>query len=543
MSSRNIMEVGRLRSLQSLELPTYFTPQTALEPLPIFKVLAVGSAETTAYIRGLVTGIPEIRLTASNREEAQVAKPPNLSVLMLVVADQSDLEFALQSYSLLPTCSQKYVYGYNLPSDSQLEQQAKEFAKNMSCEYLSSSDFNSGSQLLGKFRSRDDDIVELVTHLFNEFDRDHSGLIELSEIRDIGKRLGESLSDEEIQTIITEIDINGDGKISLEEFGAWWRSGRMGKTRKMAKLATRMANMTGFLNKYGEAFKTVVGTQTVSKTKWDISAGNMPSLDHPGLRVKGHLSVNKPQHDMDPQLQRFKEFPVMWTFTFPLKEGQDPSAACLTLQQRLKLPEFKTLCSVAEGKLVLAFVLKERALEQATETFEQKVGTGLSSAPAEQTFDFELQLRKSPSQIAEELQRSPLEQALDGIRVRFQCELWNFYQPALRSLLKMLDSEPRALLEVLIASDVSLDLQVNPLNYLSSSVYSTLTNYFYEFYYEKVTLAREGRFKQKWLQALHEAVRTDEVQVFIKNFSTMLDVTIEAAGLGTLLTQKTPELD
>ena len=537
------MEERRLRSLQSIELTTYFTPQTALQPLPSFKVLAVGSADSNAYLRTLVAELSEIRLLTATREDSNAAKPANLSVLLLLIADEADLEFALLSASAFPSCSQKYVYSRNLSPDSQLEQQAKELAKNISGEFLAEAEYSSGSLLLAKFRARDQEIVELVTHLFNEFDRDHSGLIELSEIQEIGKKLGESLSDEEVQTIIKEIDVDGDGKISLEEFGAWWRSGRTGRSRKMAKLANQMANMTGFLNKYGEAFKTVLGTQTVSKTKWSLTLGNLPEGTQAGLNVKGHLSINKPKSEMGEQLQRFAEFPVMWSFTFNLKQGQDPTIACQTLTQRLKIPNFKTLCSVAEGKLVLAFILKERALELATETFEGQVGAGLSSAPAEQTFDFELQVKKSPAQIAEEMQRSPVEQVLDGMRFKAQCELWSFYQPALKSLLKGVPFAQRALLEALISSNCTLEVQVNPLNFLPAAVHSKVGSNVSETYYDKVKLARDGRFKLKWLQALYESVSTAEVQIFIKNFSTLLDITVEAPNLGELLTQKKPELD
>lgn len=537
------MEERRLRSLQSIELSTYFTPSNSLQALPSFKVLAVGSADSNSYLRTVVADTADIRLLTATREDSSAARPINLSVLLLLVADEADLEFALLSATTFPSCSQKYVYGWSLSSGSQIELQAKELAKNISGEYLNGEEYSSGAQLLAKFRSRDNDIVELVTHLFNEFDRDHSGLIELSEIKAIGQKLGEALSDDELQTIIKEIDVDGDGKISLEEFGAWWRSGRNGRSRKMAKLANKMANMTGFLNKYGEAFKTVIGTQTVSKTKWNIAIGNMPETAHPGLTVKAHLSINKPKNEMDQQLQRFAEFPVMWSFTFNFKQGQDPTAICLSLPQRLKIPNFKTLCSVNDGKLVLAFILKERALDLATETFEKQVGSGLTSAPAEQTFDYELQIKKSPAEIVEELQRSPLEQILDGVRLKMQCELWNFYQPSLKSLLKDLPSTPRKLLEALNTSNVNLELQVNPLNFLPSNFHDKAGVYFAEFYYDRVKLAREGRFKQKWLQALHEAVSTEEVQVFIKNFSTLLDVTIEAPGLGALLTQKKPELD
>merc|ERR1711924_45384 len=53
---------------------------------------------------------------------------------------------------------------------------------------------------------------------FAVFDKDNSGTIDASELAEVMKTLGESLTAEEIQEMIKEADIDGDGQVSFEEF-------------------------------------------------------------------------------------------------------------------------------------------------------------------------------------------------------------------------------------------------------------------------------------------------------------------------------------
>lgn len=50
------------------------------------------------------------------------------------------------------------------------------------------------------------------------FDVDGNGLIDREELRKVMSSLNESLSEEELDAMIKEADINGDGLISFEEF-------------------------------------------------------------------------------------------------------------------------------------------------------------------------------------------------------------------------------------------------------------------------------------------------------------------------------------
>eukprot|EP00831_Metopus_contortus_P039515 TRINITY_DN3096_c0_g1_i4.p1 TRINITY_DN3096_c0_g1~~TRINITY_DN3096_c0_g1_i4.p1 ORF type:complete len:603 (+),score=112.24 TRINITY_DN3096_c0_g1_i4:108-1916(+) len=77
------------------------------------------------------------------------------------------------------------------------------------------------------------ELVKLIASVFNEFDKDKSGYIELKEIKEVAKELGTEIPESEAEEIIQELDINKDGKISMEEFVEFWKTGRQGRSSKM----------------------------------------------------------------------------------------------------------------------------------------------------------------------------------------------------------------------------------------------------------------------------------------------------------------------
>jgi len=60
---------------------------------------------------------------------------------------------------------------------------------------------------------------EELKEAFNVFDKDGNGFISASELRHVMTNLGEKLTDKEIDEMIREADVDGDGQISYEEFG------------------------------------------------------------------------------------------------------------------------------------------------------------------------------------------------------------------------------------------------------------------------------------------------------------------------------------
>ena len=67
-------------------------------------------------------------------------------------------------------------------------------------------------------KMKDTDSEEEILEAFKVFDKDGNGFISAAELRHIMANLGEKLTDEEVDEMIREADIDGDGQINYEEF-------------------------------------------------------------------------------------------------------------------------------------------------------------------------------------------------------------------------------------------------------------------------------------------------------------------------------------
>lgn len=73
------------------------------------------------------------------------------------------------------------------------------------------------------FEDRQADIEQQIREIsdaFKVFDKDNSGTISADEIRAVLKKCGEDLDDKELDEMLRRVDVDGDGKISIEEFAA-----------------------------------------------------------------------------------------------------------------------------------------------------------------------------------------------------------------------------------------------------------------------------------------------------------------------------------
>ena len=65
---------------------------------------------------------------------------------------------------------------------------------------------------------RDTDSEEEIRQAFKVFDKDGNGYISAAELRHVMATLGEKLTDYEVDQMIREADVDGDGQLSYEEF-------------------------------------------------------------------------------------------------------------------------------------------------------------------------------------------------------------------------------------------------------------------------------------------------------------------------------------
>ncbi|KAL4218380.1 hypothetical protein ACF0H5_023117 [Mactra antiquata] len=63
---------------------------------------------------------------------------------------------------------------------------------------------------------------EIIRSAFRTFDKDGNGYIDAKELRVAMKKLGECLTDRELDDMMRQADIDGDGKINYEEFVKIW---------------------------------------------------------------------------------------------------------------------------------------------------------------------------------------------------------------------------------------------------------------------------------------------------------------------------------
>jgi len=93
------------------------------------------------------------------------------------------------------------------PTEAEVEEIARNTIKNSS---FSVSDLQS---VMSRFTSNPAEKAEEVREAFSVFDRDGTGSISVVELRHIMTNLGEKLTDQEVNDLIKEIDVDNDGQI------------------------------------------------------------------------------------------------------------------------------------------------------------------------------------------------------------------------------------------------------------------------------------------------------------------------------------------
>ncbi|KAK7613018.1 hypothetical protein IWX49DRAFT_51713 [Phyllosticta citricarpa] len=97
------------------------------------------------------------------------------------------------------------------------EEELRDIVNELDVDTSGSIDFEEFLKMMAA-KSKSMDSEQELRQAFAVFDRDGTGTIDASELSHVLKSLGEKLSDAEIDEIIKQADLNGDGAIDYNEF-------------------------------------------------------------------------------------------------------------------------------------------------------------------------------------------------------------------------------------------------------------------------------------------------------------------------------------
>lgn len=153
---------------------------------------------------------------------------------------------------------------------------------------------------------------EVIKKVFDSFDKDKSGYIDVNELADVAKELGRPMDHAELEECMKDLDINKDNKISLDEFSKWWLSGRQGLSKWMRRLLSFKLKTTKFVDAIGGTLKDVVSDESshdpeVSTNSLSI---NINKVMNAGTTLNFKALVLTPEVDEEynriKQLHKFK---------------------------------------------------------------------------------------------------------------------------------------------------------------------------------------------------------------------------------------------
>jgi len=141
-------------------------------------------------------------------------------------------------------------------------------------------------------RKYDDD----VKPAFGKFDKDFSGAIDKGELKELSSELGYPLNDEQLEKALTDLDLNKDGVVDLNEFCRWYFTGLKSynnTTRNMLVL-TKAGLSLGKAIASREVYNIVMKNKETSHLKGTVKLNELKAN---GISAKFEVHFLGPVHE------------------------------------------------------------------------------------------------------------------------------------------------------------------------------------------------------------------------------------------------------
>ena len=112
-------------------------------------------------------------------------------------------------------------------------------------------------------------MAEYVKDLVRKFDRDSDGLLSIQELTDGLKKIGISLTNKEIQALMTKLDLNRDGEVSAEEILKTLSSVGTGFAVSSSSSSSTLDNVISKMVLNGKSFPSLKDYAKHLIRKWD----------------------------------------------------------------------------------------------------------------------------------------------------------------------------------------------------------------------------------------------------------------------------------
>jgi len=117
-----------------------------------------------------------------------------------------------------------------------------------------------------------------VKKAFDKFDKDGNGTIDAAELKELSTALGQPLSDEQLESALKDLDLNGDGVIDEKEFCRWYFTGMKaynGATRSMLQMRNQTSTIFDVLSK-DDIQKIIKDDKSMTKHRVKIQFNEPP---------------------------------------------------------------------------------------------------------------------------------------------------------------------------------------------------------------------------------------------------------------------------